>query len=156
SRPPTAPRARSAAGSRPSAPRACPELPRARFVRRSTRAAASTRPSPTRGRSGRASAARAPRPTPCTGRRARPATTAPCRAAGRGTSGRRRSASVRLAACRPGGSCRGALELGDGHASDVVERQLEEALAELAEELRVAGGEEAVLAGPVPLVLPAA
>src|SRR5690348_12542413 len=53
-----------------------------------------------------------------------------------------------------GASCR-SLDLGDGDALDVGERQLQEALAELAEELRLAGREEAIGAGAAALVLPA-
>src|SRR6478735_5592536 len=53
-------------------------------------------------------------------------------------------------------SCRRVLELGHADPPHVVERQLEEALAELAEERGIAGGEEAVLALAPPFVLPSA
>src|SRR3954452_3307776 len=54
---------------------------------------------------------------------------------------------------RSGGSCRSRLELGDRHLLDLAERELEEALAEDAEALRVAGRQKAVAPLAARLVL---
>ena len=78
-------RGRSAAGSRPCARPACRARPRARYGHRSTRGAASTPPSSSRGRCGGASAGRPPRSSPCRGRASSPARTGRPRAAARGT-----------------------------------------------------------------------
>src|SRR4029453_5481189 len=70
----------------------------------------------------------------------------PSPAAAPGSRHRARAAEARPSVGRPHASCGCRLELRDLHVLDAVERQLQEALAQLPEELGVAGGEEAIAA----------
>ena len=130
--------------------------PRARCARRSRRAAASTRPSPSRGRCGRASAAR-PRPTLAVQRtRVLPCdqSTIPCgcsRNSGSATTGRSWSGRAAVGASHAAARSSSATATRATSPSGSWRKRS----PSVAEERRVAGREEAVGALAAALVLPA-
>src|SRR5439155_6647112 len=81
-----------------------------------------------------------------------PATRARPRAAGRGTPDQPPPAAAGRDAARRSSSC-DRLELGQAHVLDLAQRQLQETLAEGAEELGVAGRQEAIAALALGVVL---